>query len=310
MKLVQFFTPELGPRLGSVQEDGKVFDLTAAQPSCASFNALLEWSGGDAAELQKLARQAEARVPDEIEFIYDWMELDRAPSATLPHLMIPLSPPEVWGFGVTYQRSAEVRDADVAATMDSSASIYDRVYHAERPECFFKATAPRCVGPNRPIGIRSDSELTATEPELAYVLGTNRQIVGYTICNDVSAWDLERDNPLYLPQSKIFTGCCALGPAIVTAAGGPDPYSLDIECRIVRGGEVIFHEGTNSGRIGRRFEELNECLYRDNPIPPGTVVSTGTGIMVPNEFALRDGDVVEIEIEGIGVLSNPAARLS
>ena len=113
--------------------------------------------------------------------------------------MIPLSPPEVWGFGVTYQRSAEVRDADVAATTDSSASIYDRVYHAERPECFFKATAPRCVGPHRPIGIRSDSELTATEPELAYVLGTNRQIVGYTICNDVSAWDLERDNPLYLP---------------------------------------------------------------------------------------------------------------
>ncbi|MDO8736126.1 MAG: fumarylacetoacetate hydrolase family protein [Thermoleophilia bacterium] len=310
MKLVQFYTPELGPRLGSVQDDGKVFDLSAAQPSYASFNALLEWSGGNAAELEKLARQAEARVPDEIEFIYDWLELDRAPSATLPHLMIPLSPPEVWGFGVTYQRSAEVRDADVAATMDSSASIYDRVYHAERPECFFKATAPRCVGPHRPIGIRSDSELTATEPELAYVLGTNRQIVGYTICNDVSAWDLERDNPLYLPQSKIFTGCCALGPAIVTASGGPDPYSLDIECRIVRAGEVIFHEGTNSGRIGRRFEELNECLYRDNPIPPGTVVSTGTGIMVPNEFALRDGDVVEIEIEGIGILSNPAARLS
>jgi len=310
MRLVQFFTPEQGPRLGSVQEDGKVLDLTAAQPSVPSFNALLEMSGGSAAELEKLARQAEARVPDEIEFIYDWLELDRVPSATLPHLMIPLSPPEVWGFGVTYQRSAEVRDADVAATMDSSASIYDRVYHAERPECFFKATAPRCVGPHRPIGIRSDSELTATEPELAYVLGTNRQIVGYTICNDVSAWDLERDNPLYLPQSKIFTGCCALGPAIVTAAGGPDPYSLDIECRIVRAGEVIFHEGTNSGRIGRRFEELNECLYRDNPIPPGTVVSTGTGIMVPNEFALRDGDVVEIEIEGIGVLSNPAAKLS
>jgi len=310
MKLVQFYTPELGPRLGSVQDDGKVFDLTAAQPACNSFNALLEWSGGDAAELEKLARQSEARVPDEIEYIYDWLELDRAPSATLPHLMIPLSPPEVWGFGVTYQRSAEVRDADVAATMDSSASIYDRVYHAERPECFFKATAPRCVGPHRPIGIRSDSELTATEPELAYVLGTNRQIVGYTICNDVSAWDLERDNPLYLPQSKIFTGCCALGPAIVTAAGGPDPYSLDIECRIIRGGEVIFSEGTNSGRIGRRFEDLNEYLYRDNPIPPGTVVSTGTGIMVPNEFALRDGDVVEIEIEGIGVLSNPASKLS
>jgi 2-dehydro-3-deoxy-D-arabinonate dehydratase len=224
--------------------------------------------------------------------------------------MIPLTPPEVWGFGVTYQRSAEVRDADVAAAMDSSASIYDRVYHAERPECFFKATAPRCVGPHRPIGIRSDSALTATEPELAYVLGTNRDIVGFTICNDVSAWDLERDNPLYLPQSKIFTGCCALGPAIMTAATGPDPYDLEISCRIIRGGETIFSEATNSGRIGRRFEELNEYLYRDNPIPPGTVVSTGTGIMAPNEFALRDGDLVEIEIAGIGVLSNPAVKLS
>lgn len=310
MKLVQFYTPELGPRLGSVQKDGKVFDLTAGEPAYISFNALLEWAGGSAAGLEKIARQAEARVPTEIEYIYDWEELDRPPTATLPHLMIPLSPPEVWGFGVTYQRSAEVRDADVEKTMDSSESIYDRVYHSARPECFFKATAPRCVGPYRPIGIRSDSALTATEPELAYVLGTNREIVGFTICNDVSAWDLERDNPLYLPQSKIFTGCCALGPAILTAASGPDPYDLDISCRILRGGEVIYSDSTNSGRIGRRFEELNEYLYRDNPIPPGTVVSTGTGIMVPNEYALRDGDTVEIEIAGIGILSNPAVRLS
>ncbi len=310
MRLVQFFSPEKGPRLGSVQPDGRVFDISAGEPAYTSFNALLEWAGGEASRLETLARQAEARVPEEIDFIYDWDELDRPPSVMTSHLMIPLAPPEVWGFGVTYQRSAEVRDADVAANMDSSASIYDRVYHSQRPECFFKATAPRCVGPHRPIGIRSDSELTATEPELAYVLGTNKEIVGYTICNDVSAWDLERDNPLYLPQSKIFTGCCALGPAILTAAGGPDPYDLSISCRIIRAGETIFSEATNSGRIGRRFEELNEYLYRDNPIPPGTVVSTGTGIMVPNEYALRDGDIVEIEIEGIGVLSNPAAKLS
>ncbi|MHB1361981.1 MAG: fumarylacetoacetate hydrolase family protein [Thermoleophilia bacterium] len=310
MRLVQFFTPERGPRLGSVQEDGKVIDLSAGEPGYTSFNALLEWCGGDARRLETIVRQAEARAPIDAGFVYQWEELDRTPAATAPHLMIPLTPAEVWGFGVTYKRSAEVRDADVAAAMDSTASIYDRVYHSERPECFFKATAPRCVGPHRPIGIRSDSKLTATEPELAYVLGTNRQIVGFTICNDVSAWDLERDNPLYLPQSKIFTGCCALGPAILTAASGPDPYDLEISCSIIRAGEIIFCESTNSGRIGRRFEELNEYLYRDNPIPPGTVVSTGTGIMVPNEFALRDGDTVEIGIEGIGVLSNPAARLS
>ncbi|MHB1390533.1 MAG: fumarylacetoacetate hydrolase family protein [Thermoleophilia bacterium] len=307
MRLVQFFDPQTGPRLGVVNEDGRVHDLTAAQNTRNSFMAMLDAVGGEAEALAEAAYKALRRVPENR--IFDWEELDRPPQPDQPHLLLPLSPPEVWGFGVTYQRSAEARDADVAKTMDSNTSIYDRVYHSERPECFFKATAPRCVGPYGVIGIRSDSALTATEPELAYVLGVNREIVGYTICNDVSAWDLERDNPLYLPQSKIFTGCCALGPAITLAAGGPDPYALEISCRIIRDGQVIYTDSTSSGQIGRKFEELNEYLYRDNPIPPGTVVSTGTGIMVPNEFALADGDTVQIEIEGIGVLSNVARKL-
>lgn len=306
MKLVQFFHPQTGQSLGMVK-DGRVHDLTAAQSAYDSFMALLDAAGGEAEELAAMARTALKRIPDDR--IFDWDDLDRPPHPDQPHLLLPLSPPEVWGFGVTYQRSAEARDADVAKTMDSSASIYDRVYHSARPECFFKATASRCVGPHQPIGIRSDSVLTATEPELAYVLGSNREIVGYTICNDVSAWDLERDNPLYLPQSKIFTGCCALGPAITLAAAGPDPYALKISCRIIRDGKIIYSDSTSSGQIGRRFEELNEYLYRDNPIPPGTVVSTGTGIMVPNEYALVHGDTVQIEIEGIGVLSNLAQKL-
>lgn len=309
MRLVQFNTPDKGSRLGSVrEEEGLVLDLGAAEAAFTNFMALLQWAAGDPEEVVKEARAAADRVPDSGDCVYNWQDLDKTAGA-YPHLSLPLTPSEVWGFGVTYQRSAEVRDADVAQEMDSSASIYDRVYHSDRPECFFKATAARCVGPHQPIGIRSDSQLTATEPELAYVLGEDRRIVGYTICNDVSAWDLERENPLYLPQSKIFTGCCALGPAILLAAGGTDPYDLDIHCRIIRGGEEIFSESTNSGRIGRTFEELNEYLYRDNPIPMGTVVSTGTGIMVPNELALEDGDVVEIEIEGIGILSNPAKQL-
>jgi 2-dehydro-3-deoxy-D-arabinonate dehydratase len=309
MRLVQFNTPEKGSRLGSVREDdGVVLDLGSAEAAFTNFMALLQWAAGDPESLAEQAGAAADRVPDDGGAVYNWQELDRPPGAH-PHLALPLTPPEVWGFGVTYQRSAEVRDADVAREMDSAASIYDRVYHGDRPECFFKATAARCVGPHGPIGIRSDSELTATEPELAYVLGEDRKIVGYTICNDVSAWDIERENPLYLPQSKIFSGCCALGPAILLAAGGPDPYDLDINCRIIRGGETIYSESTNSGRIGRSFEELNEYLYRDNPVPMGTVVSTGTGIMVPNEMALSDGDLVEIEIEGIGTLSNPARQL-
>lgn len=307
MKLVQFYVPGDGNRLGLLA-GGKVFDLTAAEPAFDSFLSLLDHAGGDAARLEELAGEKKAQVPENT--VYGWEELDRTPGPGLAHLLMPVFPPEVWGFGVTYKRSAEARDADVAREMDSSASIYDRVYHSERPECFFKATAPRCVGPHGPIGIRSDSELTATEPELAYVLGADRKIAGYTICNDVSAWDLERENPLYLPQSKIFYGCCALGPVITTAGEITDPYSLDIRCRILRGGETIYSDSTNSGRIGRTFEELNEYLYRDNPVPVGTVVSTGTGIMVPNEFCLRHGDTVEIEIEGIGILSNPVVGLT
>lgn len=307
MKLVQFYLPGLGARLGAIEGD-RVLDLTAAGPGFGSFVELLERAGGRAGRLEQLAvGEAENVTADNT---YDAGELDRPPDPEYPHLLMPVSPPEVWGFGVTYKRSAEARDADVAREMDASASIYDRVYHSDRPECFFKATAPRCVGPHAPIGIRSDSELTATEPELAYVLGAEREIAGYTICNDVSAWDLERENPLYLPQSKIFYGCCALGPVIVTAGEVPDPYALDIRCRIVRGGEVLYSDATNSGRIGRNFEELNEFLYRDNPVPVGTVVSTGTGIMVPNEFRLQEGDVVEIEIDGIGTLSNPAVKLA
>ena len=244
MKLVQFYTPELGPGWARCRRTARFPISPLTSPP--TFPSTPCWSGlevsGRAGEDRPAGR---ARVPAEIEYIYDWEELDRPPTATLPHLMIPLSPPEVWGFGVTYQRSAEVRDADVEKTTDSSESIYDRVYHSARPECF-KATAPRCVGPYRPIGIRSDSALTATEPELAYVLGTNREIVGFTICNDVSAWDLEAITLSTCP-SRRFTGCCALGPAILTAASGPDPYDLDISCRILRGGEVIYSDSTNSG---------------------------------------------------------------
>lgn len=305
MKLAQIYIPGKGQRLASV-DDGRVTDLTAADPTLVSFMDLLEAAEGEAEAVRDIAAAANKAADAET---LSLAELDREPSADVPRLLIPIDTPEVWGFGVTYKRSAEARDADVAREMDATASIYDRVYHSDRPECFFKATLPRCVGPREPIGIRSDSKLTATEPELAYVLGAVREIVGYTVCNDVSAWDLERDNPLYLPQSKIFTGCCALGPVITLAADGPDPYDLKISCRIIRGGETIYSDATNSGSIGRTYDELNEYLYRDNPVPRGTVVSTGTGIMVPNEHNLAHGDLVEIEIESIGLLANPAMQL-
>ena len=177
---------------------------------------------------------------------------------------------------------------------DSVQDIYNRVYFSDRPEIFFKATASRCVGPNDYICIRRDSQLTATEPELAYILGAEREILGYTLCNDVSAWDIERDNPLYLSQSKIFYGCCAIGPMLVTTSVITDPYDLAMQCRIIRDEEVIYEGEVNTSQLNRKFEELTEYLCRDNPIPIGTVVSTGTGIVVPNDMPLMDRDIVEI----------------
>jgi 2-dehydro-3-deoxy-D-arabinonate dehydratase len=142
------------------------------------------------------------------------------------------------------------------------------------------------------------------------VLGYDEEIIGYTCCNDVSAWDIERENPLYLPQSKIFEGCCAIGPVLATRADIPDPRDLGITCRMYRGGSRIYEGYVHSSQIQRSLEEMTGFLCRNNPVPPGTVVSTGTGIMVPNDLPMQEGDRVEIEIEGIGVLANVARRLS
>jgi len=228
-----------------------------------------------------------------------------AGTADAPRLAIPIHPPEVWGCGVTYRRSAEFRDEDAQT---AARGIYDQVYTSARPEIFFKATAARCVGPGETIRVRSDSTFTAPEPELAIVLDRKGRIVGYTIANDVSAWDIERENPLYLPQSKIFQGCCALGPAIVTPDEVGDGRGLRLACRIHRDGRTIFEGEVSTDRISRTFDELIHYLMLDNPIPDGTVVLTGTGVIVTLEHALAPGDVVEIEVDRLGVLRNTVGR--
>ena len=298
MKLAQFYVPHQGIRTGVLQND-RVQDLTELAPDIRTVNDLLARSCEEGVSMEEIASEI---LSGGVIQSRPYKDLDIAPNSSKPYLLMPIYPPEVWGFGVTYRRSAQMRDED------SGTTIYDHAYAAERPEVFFKATPSRCVGPNGPIGIRCDSTLTATEPELAYVLGEDRQIVGYTCCNDVSAWDIERENPLYLPQSKIYTGCCAIGPVLVTPSEIPDPRNLQITCRLFRRGEKVFEESVHSSRIKRSFEELTEFLCRNNPVPIGTVVSTGTGIMIPNEWAMQEGDLVEIEIERIGVLSNVARR--
>ncbi|MGQ9917105.1 MAG: fumarylacetoacetate hydrolase family protein [Bryobacteraceae bacterium] len=215
---------------------------------------------------------------------------------------IPVVPREVWACGCTYEMSAAFRDAEHG----TREGFYRHVYEAPRPEIFFKGTARVCVGLGGKIGIRSDSIFTAPEPELAVLLGHAGEVLGYTLANDVSAWDIERENPLYLPQSKVYTGCCALGPWWVTPDGLPDPYRLEIKCTVKRGDGVIFEGSVSTSKLSRRIETLVEYLLRSNPVPAGSVLLTGTGIIVPQEAALKAGDVVRIEVPEIGVLENEA----
>jgi len=214
--------------------------------------------------------------------------------------VIPIYPCEVWACGCTYQTSATFRDAECGYRE----SFYDYVYKSQRPEIFFKGTERVCVGPGQPIGIRRDSHFTAPEPELAVVLGSEGKVLGYTLANDVSAWDIERENPLYLPQCKIYSGCCSLGPVIVTTDELSDPYSLNMTCTVRRGDKMIFSGATCASRLARSIEGLVGFLLRSNPVPAGSVLLTGTGIIITEESALAPGDIVSLQVPEIGELSN------
>jgi 2-dehydro-3-deoxy-D-arabinonate dehydratase len=219
-------------------------------------------------------------------------------------VLAPVDEHEVWGAGVTYQRSKVAREQE----SDEAATFYDRVYTAPRPELFFKATAQRAVGTGQSIRVRRDSRWCVPEPELALVLSPSLRLVGYTIGNDVSARDIEGENPLYLPQAKIYDACCALGPAITLPPAMPARADICIRMELERGGKAVFEGETSVARMARSFEELIEWLGRDNSFPGGVVLLTGTGIVPPDDFTLRPGDVVRIAIDGIGILVNPVVQ--
>lgn len=218
-------------------------------------------------------------------------------------LLKPLDDQEVWAAGVTYQRSAQAREDE-----SKQSGIYDRVYSAERPELFFKAMANRTVDHGEAIFIRSDASWNVPEPELALLIGGSGTIVGYTVGNDVSSRDIEGANPLYLPQAKVYSRCCALGPAILLADSAVDPRNMPIHLDIQRAGATVFTGDTSTARMKRTPEELVRYLLRDNPFPNGVFLLTGTGIVPPDDFTLDAGDVVSITIPGIGTLRNPVER--
>jgi 2-dehydro-3-deoxy-D-arabinonate dehydratase len=217
-------------------------------------------------------------------------------------LAIPVEPPEVWCAGVTYERS---RDARIEES--SVKDVYSRVYDAPRPELFMKdAGCRRTVGPGEPIGVRADSAWNVPEPELAVVLGDAGAPIGVTIGNDVSSRDIEGQNPLYIPQAKTFGGSCALGPAVLVPEDWDAPF--EIRLRITdAGGTELFAGETSTARMRRSIPELVEWLLRDNPVPAGSVLLTGTGLVPTDDYTLIPGHVVEITIPGIGTLTNPVA---
>lgn len=247
-----------------------------------------------------LATLTHGRLPDAV----DSVEILDVETLALPEpwrLLVPVDAPETWAAGVTYERSraARVHESRVV-------DVYDLVYEDERPELFLKdAAGRRTVGPGEPIAARSDATWTVPEPELAVVVG-ERAPLAVTIGNDVSSRDIEGRNPLYLPQAKIYGRACALGPALLV----PDSWdqTFDIQCQIRDAdGQVVFDAATSTDSMTRSIPELIEYLFRDNPVPPGSVLLTGTGLIPSDEVSLAPGFVVEIRIPGIGVLTNPVA---
>lgn len=219
-------------------------------------------------------------------------------------LLAPIDCQEIWAAGVTYKRSkaARMEESEVAA------SCYDRVYESPRPELFLKATPHRVAAPGDPIRIRQDSHWNVPEPELTLVMNSRLELVGVTIGNDVSSRDIEGDNPLYLPQAKVYNQSCAVGPVICLLEAMPPRDAIGIDLRVFRGSKQIYSGQTNVGQMARSFEELIEWLGRDNSFPDGVLLMTGTGIVPDRDFTLLPGDLVEIEIDGVGTLSNPVIQ--
>jgi len=286
LRVCRFKTGGAGARVGLLQENGDVLDLTDA--GVTSLTSLLEME--DAGPWLRA--------------LIGGRQLDRKPSAKV-HLLCPVERQEVWGAGVTYQPSQTARMQESA----HSASCYERVYKAERPELFFKSAPDKVVGPGDAIGIRDDSRWTVPEPELALVLHSRGRVAGYTIGNDVSARDIEGENPLYLPQAKIYHRSCAVGPAILLEASESTARTWRVDMTIRRQDKMVFDGTVDVERMYRRFDELAKCLFHCQRFPQGVVLMTGTGIVPPPGFALLPGDRVAITVDPIGVLENAVEQV-
>jgi 2-dehydro-3-deoxy-D-arabinonate dehydratase len=220
-------------------------------------------------------------------------------------IIAPVESQSVWAAGVTYYRSRSARMAE--AKDAGGGDFYDRVYTAKRPELFFKSSPEHVAGPGQPVHIRRDAKWSVPEPELTVLLDARGRIVGYTVGNDMSSRDIEGENPLYLPQAKVYDRSCALGPCILVASE-PLPKETPLGVEIERRGATVFSGSTNLAELKRPITELAEYLFRENSFPNGVLLMTGTGIVPPDEFSLAVGDRIRITIDPIGTLENDVVQ--
>ena len=280
MKLCRFQHGSSRPRVGLVQDDTTLIDLSAE--GIDRLTSLFEFEGL-AAQLGTLAN---ANLP-------------KFALADV-RLLTPVEQQEVWAVGVTYLRSKKARMEE----SDFSATAYDKVYDAPRPELFFKSMPEKVVGPGEAVGIRRDATWNVPEPELAFVINSRGHLVGYTVGNDMSSRDIEGENLLYLPQAKIYERSCAVGPFVTIGVDEGAARQWGITIQIQRAEAVVFQGETSVGQIKRTFAELVEYLFRSQKFPHGAVLLTGTGIVPPDGFTLQPGDEIAIHISGIGTLRN------
>ncbi|MCF6411331.1 fumarylacetoacetate hydrolase family protein [Pseudalkalibacillus salsuginis] len=288
MRIIRFINDQNTPTLGAITDEDKVYRLP--------YRCFLE-----------LVEESKKRQKSPLELIHPILSkgepLNR--NVTELSLLVPIEAKEVWASGVTYMRSKEARNYEATGGKLDADTFYDKVYDADRPEIFFKSTVDRTIGTDEPVYLRSDSDWQIPEPELGLVLDSDGSILAYTVGNDMSCRDIEGENPLYLPQAKIWKNSCAIGPSIRLAETVKDPYEFEINCRIYRNENLVFEDSAKVSQLKRKLKELTDYLMKDNVVFPGTVLLTGTCIVPPNEFTLNDGDRVEIEIPGIGLLRNP-----
>src|SRR6267142_293524 len=283
MKLCRFETSEGIVHIGLITDEPVLVDLSVGK--IESLNNLFE-SPDLVVELANLAKQ----------------NLPRHSLAEV-RLLAPVDQQEVWAVGVTYLRSKKARMEE----SDFSATAYDRVYDAPRPELFFKSMPEKVVGPGDAVGIRSDAKWSVPEPELAFVINSLGSIVGFTIGNDMSSRDIEGENLLYLPQAKIYEKSCAVGPVVLVGASEAEARTWKIQLAIERRGAPVFEGETSVGQIKRSFCELVKFLFRSQKFPHGAILLTGTGVVPPDTFTLQRDDKIRISISGIGILENTVA---